>query len=110
MCLTIIPLVDLKDSIEPRRIICIDKSGTFIIWALYDGDFDDDEGVDRLMKRPLIIRNAWVYFYAQFDELQFKASLSSAYLEDEVGDEPAIQRVRRFADTKVNKAKFKDGR
>ncbi len=60
-----IPIEDLgiKSENGPRKLKLIDDSGGEIIWSLWDNDTINDKAIEKIMNRPVLIRNGVVDFF-----------------------------------------------
>ena len=74
-----VPVEDLgsnypEDEKSPRRIKMVDQKSKFeITWTLWNEDKDASERTDKMMGKPILIRNGIVKYYDQFEEWQVRS-------------------------------------
>ena len=83
-----IPVMDLGGH-HPRRIILQDEHGE-ITWTLWDEDATDDNFIENMMGRCVLIRNGIVKYFGGFKEWQVKKNL------DSIRTDFAIRRMERL--------------
>ena len=95
-----IPIRDLGsryegDDTSPRRIKMVDGSGQHIVWTLWNEDKYQTEIIAKLMKRPLLFRNAIVKYYdgCGFDEWQMRSFLCNVVTKHPLLEEFEKKRI-----------------
>merc|ERR1712241_1597194 len=90
------PILDLEGS-NPRRIEMVDDSNASITLTLWDDDADDDEAIEAIMNKPMMIRNGLCHYCSPFNEWQIKKRLC------------AFRKIKKGKKKKKNKKITKNG-